>query len=290
MRDRSLSPADNGAFRRWIRHGNLAIGGTLLLLVALAAAVGPVLWPLDPFAQNLDARLTRPFWMEGGSFAHPLGTDHLGRDYLARLLYGARISLMIGAAATLLAGLIGGTLGVLAGYFGGWVDRVVLYVITVRLAMPALLIALAIIAIVGNSLLIVVLVLGFALWDQFAVVMRTAVMQARTQDYVAAAVTTGRTTPAVILHEILPNVMPSLIVVGTVEMASAILAEAALSFLGLGVMPPTPSWGIMVAEGKNFMFFEEWLIVLPGAAIMILVLAISLIGDGLRDIRSAHLD
>jgi peptide/nickel transport system permease protein len=166
----------------------------------------------------------------------------------------------------------------------------VLYLITVRLAMPALLIALAVIAIVGNSLMIVILVLGFALWDQFAVVMRTAVMQARTQDYVAAAVTTGSTTPRVILREIMPNVMPALIVVATVEMASAILAEAALSFLGLGVMPPTPSWGIMVAEGKNFMFFEEWLILLPGAAIMVLVLAISLIGDGLRDVNSVHLE
>jgi peptide/nickel transport system permease protein len=273
-----------------IRHGNLVIGGVLLAAILLAAILGPLLWPLDPFAQNLDARLTRPFWLEGGSLAHPLGTDHLGRDYLARLLQGARISLLIGGAATLVAGLIGPSLGVAAGYFGGWVDRVVLYIVTVRLAMPALLIALAVIAIVGDSLLIVVLVLGFSLWDQFAVVMRTAVMQARTQDYVAAAMTTGRTTRGVIFREILPNVLPALIMVTTVEMASAILAEAALSFLGLGVMPPTPSLGIMVAEGKNFMFFEEWLILIPGVAIMALVLAISLIGDGLRDVNAEHLD
>jgi peptide/nickel transport system permease protein len=135
----------------------------LLLLVLLAALIGPLLWPIDPFAQNLDARLIRPFWLEGANPAHPLGTDHLGRDYLARLLHGARISLMIGASATLVAGTIGTTLGVAAGYFGGWVDRLVLYLITVRLAMPALLIALAVIAIVGNSLTVVILVLGFAL-------------------------------------------------------------------------------------------------------------------------------
>jgi peptide/nickel transport system permease protein len=290
MNEQAIRPPSERALRRAIRHGNMVIGGTLLLLVLFAALIGPLIWPVDPFAQNLDARLARPFWLDGARPAHPLGTDHLGRDYLARLLHGARISLLIGAAATLVAGFIGTTLGVTAGYFGGWVDRVVLYVITVRLAMPALLIALAVIAIVGNSLMIVILVLGFALWDQFAVVMRTAVMQARTQDYVAAAVTTGSTTPRVILREIMPNVMPALIVVATVEMASAILAEAALSFLGLGVMPPTPSWGIMVAEGKNFMFFEEWLILLPGAAIMVLVLAISLIGDGLRDVNSVHLE
>jgi peptide/nickel transport system permease protein len=208
----------------------------------------------------------------------------LGRDYLSRLIYGSRISLLIGFSVMLLSGLIGTTLGITAGYFGGKVDLVVTYFITVRLALPAILVALAVVALVGSSLWLVILVLSLLRWDRFAVVMRSATMQVRGLDYVQAAKAIGCSTPRIVLGEILPNVTNALVVVATLEMAAAILLEAALSFLGLGVQPPLPSWGLMISEAKSYMFFSAWLITIPGAALFALVLAINLLGDGVRDV------
>jgi peptide/nickel transport system permease protein len=202
------------------------------------------------------------------------------------VIYGARISLLIGIAVMLISGLIGSTLGLLAGYFGGKVDLAVTFIITVRLAMPLILVALAVVAIVGGSLWIVILVLGLLKWDRFAVVMRAATQQVRALDYVAAAEATGASTLRIIAGEILPNVLPHLIVVASVEAASAILLEAALSFLGLGVQPPLPSWGLMIAEAKSYMFFSFWLIAIPGTALALLVLAINMVGDGIRDVSA----
>ena len=248
------------------------------------ALLAPLLAPHDPYVQNLNQRLVPPVWYEKGSWAHPLGTDHLGRDYLSRLVYGARISLLIGLSVMLISGLIGTTLGLVAGYFGGRVDVVVNFVITARLAMPVVLVALAVVAMIGGSLLVVILTLGLLIWDRFAVVTRAATMQVRALDYVAAAEAAGACRLRVLAGEILPNVFPHLIVVATVELGSAILLEAALSFLGLGVQPPLPSWGLMIAEAKNYMFFSLWLIVIPGTALAVLVLGINLVGDGLRDV------
>jgi peptide/nickel transport system permease protein len=202
------------------------------------------------------------------------------------VIYGARISLLIGIAVMLISGLIGSTLGLAAGYFGGKVDMAVTFIITVRLAMPLILVALAVVAIVGSSLWIVILVLGLLKWDRFAVVMRAATQQVRALDYVAAAEATGASTLRIIAGEILPNVLPHLIVVASVEAASAILLEAALSFLGLGVQPPLPSWGLMIAEAKAYMFFSFWLIAIPGTALALLVLAINMVGDGIRDVSA----
>ena len=184
----------------------------------------------------------------------------------------------------LIAGVIGTALGVIAGYFGGRVDMVVNFIINTRLAMPVFLVAMAAVVAFGASIHVVIMVLGLFLWDRFAVVMRSITMQARDLDYVKAARAIGCSTPYIIIREIFPNVLSSLTVVATVEMANAILLEAALSFLGFGVQAPTPSWGLMLNEGREYMFFSPWLLALPGTGLFLLVLAINLFGDGLRDV------
>jgi len=275
-----------GLARRIWRNKAVSVGGGLLLLILFVAIFAPWLSPHDPYFQDLTNRTVPPIWHEAGTWKHPLGTDPLGRDYLSRLLYGARISLLIGAAVALISGLIGTTMGMLAGYFGGKTDMVVSFMVTTRLSMPVILVALATVALIGGSLWVVILVLGLLKWDRFAVVMRSATQQVRSLDYVAAAQAAGASTPRVLLGEVLPNVLPHLVVVATLEAASAILLEAALSFLGLGVQPPLPSWGLMISEAKAYMFFSFWLIAIPGTALALLIFAINLAGDGLRDLFS----
>jgi peptide/nickel transport system permease protein len=262
---------------------SLTIGLGIVALIAAVALFAPVLAPHDPYAQDLTRRLIPPFWYPKGDWLHPLGTDNLGRDYLSRTLYGARISLLIGLSVMVISGIIGTAMGLVAGYFGGRTDLVITFLITTRLAMPVILFALAVVALLGGSLLVVILTLGFLKWDRFAVVMRSATQQTRSLDYVAAAEAAGASTARIVFGEVLPNIAPHLIVVATVEAASAILLEAALSFLGLGVQPPLPSWGLMIAEAKAYMFFSFWLIAIPGTALALLVFAINLAGDGLRD-------
>ena len=281
------SQTKSSAFRRRILgHQGVMIGAAIVLAAVLIALSAPLIAPHDPYYQDLLNRLVPPVWDSRGSWEHILGTDHLGRDYLSRLIYGARISLLIGVGAALISGLIGTILGVAAGYFGGRVDMVVTFMITVRLSMPVVLVALAVVAIVGGSLQVVIMVLGFLLWDRFAVVMRSSTLQIRSMDYVAAAQAVGCSTTRILTTEIMPNVVNNLIVIATLEIAHAIILEAALSFLGLGVQPPLPSWGLMVSEGKDMMLFEPWLITIPGVALFLLVLAINLLGDGARDITA----
>ena len=272
--------------RRILGHQGVMIGAAIVLAAVLIALSAPFIAPHNPYYQDLLNRLVPPVWDSRGSWEHILGTDHLGRDYLSRLIYGARISLLIGVGAALISGLIGTVLGVAAGYFGGRVDMVVTFMITVRLSMPVVLVALAVVAIVGGSLQVVIMVLGFLLWDRFAVVMRSSTLQIRSMDYVAAAQAVGCSTTRILTTEIMPNVVNNLIVIATLEIAHAIILEAALSFLGLGVQPPLPSWGLMVSEGKDMMLFEPWLITIPGVALFLLVLAINLLGDGARDITA----
>jgi peptide/nickel transport system permease protein len=278
------APVGPTPLSRVLRHRGLSLGLLLVGAVVFIAIAAPLIAPHDPYAQDLMKRLVPPIWHDKGTWLHPLGTDNLGRDYLSRVLYGARISLLIGVAVMLISGLIGTTLGLVAGYFGGRIDMVVSLIVTTRLAMPVVLVALAVVATIGGSLTIVILTLGLLKWDRFAVVMRSATQQVRSLDYVAAAEAAGASRMRVVLGEILPNVVPHLIVVATVEAGSAILLEAALSFLGLGVQPPLPSWGLMIAEAKSFMFFSFWLIAIPGAALALLVLGINMVGDGLRDV------
>jgi peptide/nickel transport system permease protein len=279
-------PAWRRGLRRSLGHRGLVIGGVILGLITLAALFAPWLAPHDPYAQEVTQRMIPPAWYAKGSWEHLLGTDKLGRDYLSRLLYGARVSLFIGLATALISGLIGTTMGVLAGYYGGRVDAVVSYIITTRLALPVVLVALATAALVGGSLNVVIVLLGLLLWDRFAIVTRSATQQLRDAEFIAAAKALGASTPYILLRELLPNLMSALTVVATLEMAHAILLEATLSFLGLGVQPPTPSWGLMVAEGKAYMFFQPWVIVISGVVLAVLVLGINLVGDGLRDVTA----
>ncbi len=274
--------------RRIIGNTGLIIGSAVLLTIVFVAVFADVISPGDPLDQVLSRRLIPPIWHDTpkATWDHPLGTDALGRDYLTRLFYGARISLFIGFAAMIISGIIGTTLGVLAGYFGGRVDMVVNFILTTRLSLPVILVALAVVSLIGSSLTVVIWVLGLLIWDRFAVVMRSATQQIRNLEFVSAAQALGCSTPRIILSEIMPNIANHLIIVATLEMAHAILLEAALSFLGLGVQPPEPSWGLMVSEAKGLMFFDPWLITIPGAAIFALVLAINLLGDGIRDVTA----
>ena len=282
-----LSPGAVARTRRRIfGHAGFAFGAAALAIVALMAVLAPLLAPWDPYDQDLSRRLIPPIWQARGTVAHLLGTDGLGRDYLSRLLYGARISLLIGLSTMVISGVIGSTLGVLAGYFGGRIDMAVSFLLTVRLSLPVILVALAAVALVHGSLQVVILVLGFLLWDRFLVVMRSTTQQIRHLDYIAAAQAVGASTLRILATEVLPNALNNLIVVATLEMANAILLEAALSFLGLGVQPPLPSWGLMLSEAKPFMFFSPWLITIPGTMLFLLVLAINLLGDGVRDLTA----
>jgi len=277
------APRRSIAFRRLAALLGAAIVGTTLLIAIFA----PYLMPHDPFAQDLGLRMIPPAWMDGGQPAHLLGTDQIGRDYLSRLIYGARISLLIGVLTVVVSGAIGITLGIVGGFYGGRTDDVVMFLITCRLSIPLILVALTVVALVGSSLAVVILTLGLLLWERFAVVARTTTMQVRNLDYIAAAEAAGASHLRVLTREVLPNIAHHLLVVATLEMALAILLEAALSFLGLGVPPPLPSWGLMIAEAKEYMFFSPWVIMTPGIALFILVLGINLLGDGLRDMLRA---
>ncbi|MBP1847685.1 peptide/nickel transport system permease protein [Rhizobium petrolearium] len=282
----AASPAPSRVLaRKALRHRGFMVGFLILLFVGLTALFAPLIAPYDPYKQDLLARLAPPVFL-GGDWKHLLGTDALGRDYLSRLIYGARVSLLIGFTAALISAVIGTTLGVLGGYFGGKVDAVVMFIVSVRLALPATLVALAVVALFGGSLTVVVSVLGLLLWDRFAVVLRSATMQVRQMDYIAAAEVLGASLPRILFKDVLPNVMNQLIVIVTLEMAHAIILEAALSFLGLGVQPPTPSWGLMISEGKEMLLFESWLITIPGIALFILVFSINMLGDGIRDVTA----
>jgi peptide/nickel transport system permease protein len=278
--------------RRWLpafRHLATLLGAVIIGAAVLVAIFAPYLTPHDPFAQDLSQRLIPPVWMEGSQPTHLLGTDQIGRDYLSRLIYGTRISMLIGVLTVITSGVIGITLGLIGGFYGGRTDDVVMFLITCRLSIPLILVALTVVALVGSSLAVVILTLGLLLWDRFAVVARTTAMQVRNLDYIAAAQAAGASRLHILLREVLPNIANHLVVVATLEMALAILLEAALSFLGLGVPPPLPSWGLMIAEAKEYMFFSPWVIMTPGVVLFVLVLGINLLGDGLRDLLGADM-
>jgi peptide/nickel transport system permease protein len=281
----ALSPR-RVALQRALRHTSLWIGGGILLVIALAALLAPLLTPYDPTFQDLGRRLIPPVWDARGSWGNPLGTDQLGRDYLARLIYGGRISLLIGFTTVVISGVIGTALGIAAGYWGGRVDLIINFVLTIRLTLPVVLVALVVVALVGNSLTVLMLVIGLLLWDRFAIVTRSATQQLANLEFITAARAIGSSTLRILLREILPNITGPLIVVASVELAHAILLEAALSFLGLGVQPPSFTWGLMVAEAKNQLLFRPWLIAIPATALVALVFAINLIGDAVRDVTA----
>ena len=258
-------------------------GFSVLLLMGGAAVFAPQLAPWDPGRQMLLKRLKPPMWQERGLREHPLGTDHLGRDILSRILYGGRISLGVGLTAVTLAALIGVTLGLLAGFFGGRTDAFIMRVVDVFLAIPYILLAMGVVFALGPSLLNVILVMGVTRWVQFARIVRADVLSLREREFVAGARARGNRPLRLLLHHVLPNALTPIIVVATLELAFMIIYESALSFLGLGVQPPTPTWGWMLADGRNYIATAWWLATLPGLAIMLTVLAVNLLGDWLRD-------
>ena len=285
-----LQPAGASNRRRIWRNAGAIMGVGIVGFITFVAIFAPWLAPYDPFTIDLGRRVIPPMWMEGGTPANILGTDQLGRDYLSRLIYGARVSMIIGVATIITSGIIGTFLGVMGGFYGGRVDDAVVFAITARLSIPVVLVALAVAGFSGGaSFTMVILVLGLLLWDRFAVVARSTTMQIRNLDYVAAARCAGCSPMTVLLKEVLPNIATHLAVVATLEMALAILLEAALSFLGLGVPPPEPSWGLMISEAKEYMFFSPWIIMIPGIALFILVLGVNLLGDALRDMLGTDL-
>jgi peptide/nickel transport system permease protein len=261
-----------------------ALAGLGVIAAAVVvAAFAPALAPSDPVKNRLLDRLTPPMWAQGGSARHPLGTDTLGRDVLSRLLHGARISLIVGLAAVLVAGVVGVGLGLVAGYRGGWADDLLMRLGDIQLAFPVLLLGVVVIAVLGASLVNMILVLGASSWVTYARIARGETLSLKERDFVAAARALGAPARHVVARHLLPNVLPSLMVVTTFSVARTIIAEASLSFLGLGLPPPTPSWGAMLDEGRNYITTGWWLALFPGLAILLLVLAINLCGDWLRD-------
>jgi peptide/nickel transport system permease protein len=258
-------------------------GVAVIAAAVLVAAFAPVLAPADPVRNRLLDRLTPPMWTQGGTARHPLGTDTLGRDVLSRLLYGARVSLVVGLAAVLVAGVVGVAFGLVAGYRGGWPDDLLMRLGDIQLAFPVLLLGVAVTAVLGASLGNMILVLGASGWVTYARIARGETLSLKERDFVAAARALGAPAGHVVTRHLLPNVLPPLMVVTTFSVARTIIAEASLSFLGLGLPPPTPSWGAMLDEGRNYITTGWWLALFPGLAILVLVLAINLCGDWLRD-------
>jgi peptide/nickel transport system permease protein len=280
-----LSPRQQ-LVKRALAHRGVMLGGAIVLILCLIALLAPLLAPHDPYVQTLSKRLLPPVWQAGGDWTYPLGTDQVGRDYLSRLIFGARISLMIGFGAAIIGMVIGVTLGVCAGYFGRGLDYGVSFLLTAQLALPGLLLAMALVFIIGPSVWVVIGIIGVLHWTYFLVVTRSATQRLRQQDFVAAARAMGSSHAQIIWHDILPNLLSAIIVIFTFELGISILAESALSFLGVGIQPPTPSWGLMIAEGKQALFYRPWLVILPGTCLFLLVIGANLLGDGLRDITS----
>ena len=255
----------------------IRIGTVIVILAIIAALVGPLLCPYEPSAQDLARRLEAP------SLAHPLGLDELGRDILARLLAGARISLLVGIAVVSVSSTVGMLFGSIAGYFGGPVDDVISRVIDILMAFPGILLAIALVAVLGPSLVNVVLALSIIGWVGYARLVRGQALRAREFEFVQAARASGASAARIVVRHVLPTAIPAVIVQATLGMAGAIIAEAALSFLGLGVQPPTPSWGTMLDAGRAHLFDAPHLTIFPGLAIATLVLGFNFLGDGLRD-------
>jgi len=292
---RTADPGGAPARRRrvslWVQllRAKTALFGTIILAMVLFCALfAPWVAPYSPNEQTLEARFVPPVGLststKDGSWANPLGTDHLGRDILSRVIHGARISLVVGVSAVLISGILGVLLGLLAGYYGGRLDALLMRVADVQLAFPFVLLAISMVAAVGGGLKNVTIVLGIFGWVFFARVVRGDVLSARERDYVLAARTVGASDRAIIFRHILPNVVTPVIVLTSFFVANFIILEASLSFLGLGVEPAIPTWGSMLADGRQYLSSSWWPATLPGIAIMLTVLGINMIGDWLRDI------
>jgi peptide/nickel transport system permease protein len=267
-----------------MRYLKLWVGGAILLVLCICGVAAPLLAPRDPQAQTLEDRLRPPRWVDYGLPAYLLGTDNLGRDMLSRIIYGSRISLMVGVATVICAGLLGCVLGAIAGYFGSTADEVVSKISEIFLAFPFLLIAIAIMAFLGQGVGNLIMALMLSRWVQFCRVVRGEVFSIKERDFVTAAKALGGRDWYVLFRHVVPNTFASVIVIATFAMAVVIITEASLSFLGLGVPVHIPTWGSMLSEGRSYINRAPWLTIFPGLAIFITVFGINLLGDGLRDI------
>jgi len=263
--------------KRFLRNFAFTSGLILTVVLVLVAIAAPLLAPFDPSAQDTARRLEAP------SKQHPLGLDDLGRDVLSRILFGARVSLRVGFSVVILASIVGITLGAISGYFGGWADTIIMRLTDILLSFPGILLAIALVAVLGPSLNNVILALAVIGWVGYARLVRGQVLKVREMEFVTAAKALGARSPRVILRHVLPNVINPVIVMATLGLAGAILSEAALSFLGLGVQPPTPSWGAMLTAGRRYLGLANHLAIFPGAAIMLAVMGLNFLGDGLID-------
>jgi len=268
---------------RLVRRRTALFGLAVVLLVVVGAIVAPLISPFDPLEQDLAQRLRAPGWQDASGRVHALGTDHLGRDILARIIYGSRIALLVGCAAVAISGALGMVIGLVSGYFGGWVDDVFMRLADIQLAFPFILLAIAVIGVLGPSLWNIIIVIGVSSWVIYARVVRGEVLSLREREFVQAAIALGSRDGRVLFRHVLPNAFTPWLVVATLDMARVIVVESALSFLGLGVQPPTPTWGGMLAYGRVYLSTAWWLATFPGLAILITVLGINLFGDGLRD-------
>jgi peptide/nickel transport system permease protein len=278
-----------GPWRRlWrLRWGLLA---ALVLLAIVASAVfAPWLAPADPLSVNISRRLVPPAWMDGGTSQHWLGTDQVGRDLLSRVLFGGRVSLVVGITAVLISATIGVLGGLAAGYFGARLDWIITTLINVMLTFPFVLLALAVIAVLGPSLLNMIIVLGVADWTLYARVIRAETMAIREREFITAGRALGMSHARILFRQILPNLMSAIVVIATLQVARVIILESFLSFLGLGVQPPTPAWGNMLGEGRVYMLNSWWIAAFPGLAIFVTTLAINLMGNALRDWLDPHM-
>jgi peptide/nickel transport system permease protein len=269
--------------RRLARRRTALFGLIVVVLVVVAALGASRIAAYDPTEQDIANRLKAPGWQDAAGRAHLLGTDHLGRDILARVIFGARPALMVGFAAVAISGLLGMMVGLLSGYFGGRIDDVFMRLADVQLAFPFILLAIAVIGVLGPSLPVIIVVIGVSSWVVYARVVRGAVLSLREREFVHAAHALGSRDGRILLRHILPNAFTPWLVVATLDMARVIVIESALSFLGLGVQPPTPTWGGMLADGRVYISTAWWLATFPGLAILVTVLGINLFGDGLRD-------
>ncbi len=263
----------------------LALGGAVFVALLIAAALAaPLIAPADPIRQSLRGRLAAPTLAGADGKVHLLGTDHLGRDVFSRVIYGARVSLLVGFAAVVVGGVIGASLGLLAGFRGGWTDSVIMTLADAQLAFPFILLAIGIIAVLGPSFPTLIVVIGLSGWVTYARVLRSQVLVLRSREFVDAIHALGGSVARVIARHVLPNVLSSLVVIATLELARAIVLEATLSFLGLGVQPPTPSWGGMVHEGREYLDSAWWISTAPGIVLMLTSIVVSRTGDWLRDL------
>jgi len=277
-------PSRLGELWRSLRRGTGALlGAGLLLVMLLGAILAPLVSPHDPVQAEITQRLRPPVWTERGTAENLLGTDQLGRDVLSRTIHGSRISLLVGITAVLISGSLGVFLGLISAFQGGRVDALIMRVADVQLAFPFILLAIAVVAVVGGGLLNVILILGVTGWVSYGRVVRSQVLSVKEKEYVEAARALGSRALVLVVRHILPNVMTPVIVLATFNVASYMVAEASLTFLGLGVQPAIPSWGIMLADGREYMRAGWWMAIFPGLALMLTVLSINLVGDWLRE-------